>query len=90
MAAVYLQESICCMSKHVLDIFYLVQIAHSEVKKRDDLPVIFKHTLAEQLPNIDTFDDETLEDVCDIFVRKVTNTIIQATDGITEGLGIYS
>ena len=38
------------------------------MKRKADLPVIFKHALAEQLPNIDTFDEEILGDVCDVFV----------------------
>ena len=38
---------------------------------------VYKSILAEQLPNIETFNEEALDNVYDVFVRKVTNTIIQ-------------
>ena len=48
-----------------------------EVKKKDDLPVLYREILVELLPNIDTFSEEALDNVYDVFVRKVCNTIIQ-------------
>ena len=38
---------------------------------------VYKSILAQLLPNIDTFSKEALDNVYDVFVRKVSNTIIQ-------------
>ena len=41
------------------------------------MPVHYREILAELLPNIDTFSEEALDNVYDMFVCKVCNTIIQ-------------
>ena len=41
------------------------------------MPGYYRQILAELLPNIDTFCEEALNNVYDVFVRKVCNTIIQ-------------
>ena len=41
------------------------------------MPVHYREILAELLPSIDTFSEEALDNVYDLFVRKVRNTIIQ-------------
>jgi len=49
-------------------------MAHAEVKKKANLPVIYRQILAQQLPNIDTISEDVVDEV---FVRKVYNIIIQ-------------
>ena len=41
------------------------------------MPGYYRQILAELLPNIDTFSEEALNNVYDVFVHKVCNTIIQ-------------
>jgi len=47
------------------------------MRRNADLPINFRQILANQLPNMDTFSKDAVDNVYDTFVRKVCNTIIQ-------------
>ena len=56
---------------------FFLKIAHDKVKKQSEVEISFKEILAQQLPNFETFSEDALNNVYDIFVRKVCNTRIQ-------------
>ena len=56
---------------------FLLQAAHDKVKEQSELEISFKQILAQQLPNIETFNEDALDNVYNTFVHKVCNTRIQ-------------
>lgn len=54
-----------------------MKVTHDKVKKQSELESSFKQILAQRLPHIETFSEDALDNVYEIFVRKVCNTRIQ-------------
>ena len=59
----------------IIGVFF--QVGHATVTAHHNLQESFKTSLAQKLPNIETFNEEVLESVFVEFTRKLCNTRIQ-------------
>ena len=55
----------------------LLKVAHEKVKEQADLKSSILKILAERLPNINTINQDSLENVFTVFTHKICNTMIQ-------------
>ena len=56
---------------------YLFQVAHENLMKNLQFKEQFLVILASRLPNIETFSEDSLNNVFDVLTRKICNTRIQ-------------
>ena len=54
------------------------------MKREDSLKMMFLTTLEERLPNIGTFSQDALDNVYNVFVRKLCNTRVQEVVSATK------